>query len=135
MRSFELITVLVAALVPQTLAIQVECRQCHIVRKNEEYFERAKKVINERGDVKLVDNVSHMGIDADAMIEHATNAGKLCLLPVSRCRTTCQPLLTCVAILFVPGTIRQHMDNDNSSYSAQKIRLHESFPSYDRANM
>jgi hypothetical protein len=32
----------------QVSAIQVECRQCQLVRQNEEYFERAKQAVQKR---------------------------------------------------------------------------------------
>lgn len=49
MRSFVLLTVIVAVLIAsQVSAIQVECRQCHLLRQNEEYFEQAKQVIHKR---------------------------------------------------------------------------------------
>lgn len=43
---------LLLVVAPTTLAIQVECRQCHILKQNEEYFEHAKQVVNKRHECK-----------------------------------------------------------------------------------
>jgi hypothetical protein len=75
MRFYELTIVSIAALTSQALAIQVECRQANIIRQNDEYFERAKKAVHPGAEnIKPVEEVSHsyMGIDSNALVEHAT---------------------------------------------------------------
>ena len=89
MRPYELMIVCLAALASQALAIQVECRQATIIRRNEDYFDRAKKSVHPGADdIKTIEDVSHsyMGIDPEALVEHATTLGKQRDPTVSICR-------------------------------------------------
>ena len=89
MRPYELMIVCLVALLAQALAIQVECRQVTIIRRNEDYFDRAKKSVHPGADdIKTVEDVSHsyMGIDPEALMEHATTLGKQCHPSMSICR-------------------------------------------------
>lgn len=58
-----LLIILVATCVAQVSAIQVECRQCHILRQNEEYFEQAKQVVNRRHECAPMNAVSPASLD------------------------------------------------------------------------
>jgi len=88
MRSCVTLTVLVAALVAQISAIQVECRQCHILRQNEEYFEQAKRATSKRHKCAspMVSEVSDVSSDVPLeenlqpeapLVETAATKGKL----------------------------------------------------------
>ena len=70
-------------------AIQVECRQCQLLRQNEEYFEQAKQAVHKRRAPTSVvapvssvstEQVMDRGHDIPApeapLVEHAASAGE-----------------------------------------------------------
>lgn len=87
MRSFALIVVLLAA--SQVSGIQVECRQCYLLRQNEEYFEQAKKEKRKEccapsvvapvsmRDVALEDMLDDIPIPEAPLVENAASTGEL----------------------------------------------------------
>jgi hypothetical protein len=125
MRLYELTIVSVATLIAQAVAIQVECRQANIIRQNDEYFERAKKAVHPGAeDIKPVEEVSHsyIGIDPNALVEHATTLGKSRSLFARR-----KTFAHIYSLAFVP---RNYDQEDKRSYSAQQIRLHQDISRY-----